>query len=136
MIRFLLGSLTRNSSATTLGVSSHMTGVSQEAGMQNALRRVLQWLSGEPNIEVSPTLPAESTLDLFPEAKKKQRSTERQALSIPATLATGSFAVPDPIAVRDLSSRGLYFYVAFRLPVGQLIQIIMTAPDTNERVRY
>jgi len=76
--------------------------------------------------------------DLFPEesASGEKRSTGRRPLGVPGSLVSGSYTTPDPITLRDISPQGVYFFSAYRLAPGQLAEITLTEPDTQEHVTY
>jgi hypothetical protein len=76
--------------------------------------------------------------DLFPEesASGEKRSTDRHSLGVPGSLVSGSYTTPDPIAVRDISPQGVYFFSGYKLAPGQLAEITLTEPDTQEHVTY
>ncbi|HET7749255.1 MAG TPA: PilZ domain-containing protein [Terriglobales bacterium] len=76
--------------------------------------------------------------DLFPEesASGEKRSTDRRPLGVPGSLVSGSYTTPDPITLRDISPQGVYFFSAYRLAPGQLAEITLTEPDTQEHVTY
>jgi hypothetical protein len=80
----------------------------------------------------------EPAFDLFPEeaAGGERRSTERQPLGVPGSLISGSYTTPDPVTVRDISPQGVYFLSAYKLAPGQLAEITLTEPQTQEHVRY
>ena len=90
-----------------------------------------------PAPETSP--PAEEpAFDLFPEesAKGERRSTDRRPLGVPGNLVSGSYTTPDPVTVRDISPQGVYFFSGYKLASGQIAEITLTEPDTQEHVRY
>lgn len=91
-----------------------------------------------PVPETTPPAEEKPSFDLFPEesATGEKRSTDRRPLGVPASLITGSFATPDPVTVRDISVQGLYFFAAYKLAPGQLAEIRLTEPDTQEHVCY
>lgn len=76
--------------------------------------------------------------DLFPEesASGEKRATDRRPLGVPGSLVSGSYTTPDPITLRDISPQGVYFFSAYRLAPGQLAEITLTEPDTQEHVTY
>jgi hypothetical protein len=76
--------------------------------------------------------------DLFPEesASGEKRSTDRRPLGVPGSLVSGSYTTPDPITVRDISPQGVYFFSGYKLAPGQLAEITLTEPDTQEHVTY
>ena|SRR5947209_1206067 len=109
--------------------------------------KVLDWLrEPKPAEELEPLpLPEELSpaeeepaFNLFPEesASGEKRSAERHPLGVPGSLASGSFATPDPITVRDISPQGVYFFSGYKLAPGQLAEITLTEPDTREHVTY
>jgi hypothetical protein len=109
--------------------------------------KVMDWFrESKPAEEITPaplpeTVPAaeeKPAIDLFPEesASGEKRSTNRRPLGVPASLITGSFATPDPVTVRDISPQGVYFFATYKLAPGQLAEIRLTEPDTQQRVCY
>ncbi|HTM90446.1 MAG TPA: PilZ domain-containing protein [Terriglobales bacterium] len=109
--------------------------------------KVLDWFrEPRPAPETEPTpmpekpAPAEEepAFDLFPEesAKGEKRSTDRRPLGVPGSLVSGSYTTPDPINVRDISPQGVYFFSTYKLASGQLAEITLTEPDTQEHVTY
>ncbi len=93
-----------------------------------------------PEVEEMPA-PADEeppAFDLFPEesASGEKRSTNRRPLGVPGSLVSGSYTTPDPITVRDISPQGVYFFSGYRLAAGQLAEITLTEPDTQEHVTY
>jgi hypothetical protein len=109
--------------------------------------KVLDWLrETRPAEEVEPApmtegpYPAEEepAFDLFPEesASGEKRSTDRRPLGVPGNLVSGSYATPDPMTVRDISPQGVYFFSSYKLAPGQLAEITLTEPDTQEHVTY
>ena len=76
--------------------------------------------------------------DLFPEesAGGEKRSADRRPLGVPGSLISGSYTTPDPITLRDISPQGVYFFSGYRLAAGQLAEITLTEPDTQEHVTY
>jgi hypothetical protein len=109
----------------------------------HAFRKVFDWLqAGGPNSDVTPpAAPAPASkpaFALFPDevASAEKRFVPRQPLTADGEIATGMFALPDPIVLRDFSNRGMYFYTGFKPAVGQIIQITMQDPEINRRVRY
>src|SRR5690349_9453452 len=86
----------------------------------------------------APTEEEAPAFDLFPEesASGEKRSTDRRPLGVPGTLVSGSYTTPDPINLRDISPQGVYFFSAYRLAPGQLAEITLTEPDTQEHVTY
>ncbi len=76
--------------------------------------------------------------DLFPEesASGEKRSADRRPLGVTGSLVSGSYTTPDPITVRDISPQGVYFFSGYRLAPGQLAEITLTEPDTQEHVTY
>jgi hypothetical protein len=91
-----------------------------------------------PAPEVSPPVEEKPAFDLFPEesASGEKRSTDRRPLGVEASLITGSYTTPDPIMVRDISPQGVYFFSGYKLAAGQLAEITLTEPDTQEHVTY
>ena len=117
--------------------------------MVNVVDKLLRWFSGwtqtaapedstqqpqEPQqAETEPPIP------LFPEeinTEGERRSEQRQSLEISAGMLTGSFGLPESVVVRSFSTHGVYFQSNFKVGVGQIVQITMTTPDTQEQVRY
>jgi PilZ domain len=91
-----------------------------------------------PLEEMPPVEEEPPAFDLFPEesAGGEKRSTDRRALGVPGSLVSGSYTTPDPITVRDISPQGVYFFSGYRLAPGQLAEITLTEPDTQEHVTY
>jgi|SRR5579872_4526068 len=108
------------------------------------LKKVLDWLNNEAKPVESNELPKTSEtpadgpeIELFPEeAKGEKRFSERRPLGVAATLTTGLLATPDPITVRDISTRGIYFFAGYKLAAGQMVEIRFTEPDSGEHVCY
>ena len=108
--------------------------------------KVLDWFrEAKPADEVAPPAPEMSppveekpAFDLFPEesASGEKRSTDRRPLGVEASLITGSYTTPDPIMVRDISPQGVYFFSGYKLAAGQMAEITLTEPDTQEHVTY
>ncbi len=108
--------------------------------------KVLDWFrEGKPAEEVDPaptpeTPPVEEkpAFDLFPEesASGEKRSTGRRPLGVPGSLVSGSYTTPDPVTVRDISPQGVYFFSTYKLAPGQIAEITLTEPDTQEHVTY
>ena len=108
--------------------------------------KVLDWFrEPKPAEDTEPaslpqTPPAEEqpAFDLFPEetARGEKRSTDRRPLGVPGSLVSGSYATPDPVTVRDISPQGVYFFSAYKLAPGQMADITLTEPDTQEHVTY
>lgn len=91
-----------------------------------------------PMAEMSPPAEEEPAFDLFPgeSASGEKRSTDRRPLGVPGSLVSGSYTTPDPITVRDISPQGVYFFSGYKLAPGQLAEITLTEPDTQEHVTY
>ena len=108
------------------------------------LKKVLGWFNNEakpappdPPATSEETPTEEPAIELFPEeASGEKRSMARRPLEVPATLVTGSFTAPDPITVRDISPRGVYFFAPYKLAAGQVVEIRLTEPDSGEHVCY
>lgn len=87
-----------------------------------------------------PPAPAEEepAFELFPEesVSGERRSTSRRPLGIPGSLVSGSYTTPDPVSLRDISPQGVYFFSGYKLASGQIAEITLTEPDTQEHVRY
>ena len=108
--------------------------------------KVMDWFReakpAEPVTPAAPPAPVpaqeEPAFDLFPEesASGEKRSTARQPLGVPANLVSGSYTTPDPINVRDISPQGVYFFSSYKLAPGQLAEITLTEPATQEHVTY
>ncbi len=108
--------------------------------------KVLDWFrEAKPAEEAEPaplleTPPVEDkpAFDLFPgeSASGEKRSTDRRPLGVPGSLVSGSYATPDPVTVRDISPQGVYFFSAYKLASGQMAEITLTEPDTQEHVTY
>ncbi|HSB75329.1 MAG TPA: PilZ domain-containing protein [Terriglobales bacterium] len=109
--------------------------------------KVLDWFrdprpsdAAEPAPEelTPPPVQEEPAFDLFPEesVRGEKRSTGRRPLGVPGSLVSGSYTTPDPISVRDISPQGVYFVSAYKLAPGQLAEITLTEPDTQEHVTY
>jgi hypothetical protein len=108
--------------------------------------KVLDWFrEAKPAEEAEPAPPPESppveekpAFDLFPEesASGEKRSTNRRPLGVPGSLISGSYTTPDPVTVRDISPQGVYFFSGYKLAPGQMAEITLTEPDTQEHVTY
>ena len=87
---------------------------------------------------VAPAEEEPPAFDLFPEesASGEKRSTDRRSLGVPGSLISGSYTTPDPITVRDISPQGVYFFSGYKMAPGQLAEITLTEPDTQEHVTY
>jgi hypothetical protein len=115
-----------------------------------SLWKLLDWFRSERS--ATPEEPAEITeefppeessapeeepaFDLFPEEAERERSTDRRPLGVSARLVSGAFTTADPVTVRDISPTGVYFFASYKLSLGQLIEITLTEPDTEEKVCY
>jgi hypothetical protein len=91
-----------------------------------------------PVEEMPPAEEEPPAFDLFPEesASGEKRSTGRRSLGVPGNLVSGSYTTPDPITVRDISPQGVYFFSGYKLAPGQIAEIKLTEPDTQEHVCY
>jgi PilZ domain-containing protein len=91
-----------------------------------------------PMEEMPPPEEEPPAFDLFPEesASGEKRSTDRRPLGVPGSLVSGSYTTPDPITLRDISPQGVYFFSGYKLVPGQLAEITLTEPDTQEHVTY
>ena len=91
-----------------------------------------------PLPEMPPPVEEKPAFDLFPEeaASGEKRSTDRRPLGVPGSLISGSYTTPDPVTVRDISPQGVYFFSAYKLAPGQMAEITLTEPDTQEHVTY
>jgi hypothetical protein len=109
--------------------------------------KVMDWFrETKPAQPVAPAVPAQSPVptqeepafDLFPEesGSGEKRSTLRQPLGIPGELISGSYTIADPVTVRDISPQGVYFFSPYKLAPGQLAEITLTEPSTQEHVTY
>jgi hypothetical protein len=91
-----------------------------------------------PIEEMPPVEEEPPAFELFPEesAGGEKRSADRRPLGVPGSLVSGSYTTPDPITVRDISPQGVYFFSGYKLAPGQLAEITLTEPDTQEHVTY
>ncbi|HJS97612.1 MAG TPA: PilZ domain-containing protein [Terriglobales bacterium] len=91
-----------------------------------------------PIEEMPPVEEEPPAFELFPEesAGGEKRSADRHPLGVPGSLVSGSYTTPDPITVRDISPQGVYFFSGYKLAPGQLAEITLTEPDTQEHVTY
>ena len=109
--------------------------------------KVMDWFrEAKPANQAAPADPPETpapveeepAFDLFPEesGSGEKRSTARRPLGVPGNLVSGSYTTPDPVTVRDISPQGVYFFSAYKLAPGQMAEITLTEPDTQEHVTY
>ncbi len=86
----------------------------------------------------TPPVEEKPAFDLFPDesASGEKRSTGRRPLGVPGSLVSGSYTTPDPVSVRDISPQGVYFFSTYKLAPGQIAEITLTEPDTQEHVTY
>src|SRR5512146_834780 len=91
-----------------------------------------------PLPEAPPPIEEKPAFDLFPEesASGEKRSTDRRPLGVPGSLISGSYTTPDPVTLRDISPQGVYFFSTYKLAPGQIAEITLTEPDTQEHVTY
>ncbi len=96
------------------------------------LASAVEFMTGlpvEPASEV-PAIPAKSdpTLTESEDPNREKRLAAREKVNLPGTIAVGFVGVPEAVEVRELSTKGMSIIAPFRLIVGEVVEVVVTAP--------
>jgi hypothetical protein len=96
------------------------------------LASAVEFMTGLPVDPPAPSHSAAPSALLEPKAdpSREKRSIPREAVKLSGTVAVGFVGIPEPIELRDLTTKGMRLIAPFRLGVGEVAEVVVTLPPT------